>query len=81
MAAGEKMHKIDNWIINLSDKRKIVSPETGSLRAVRARKDKKRNRDVRSELKIFNLTERRESQNEYWYEHIARITTGRLQKI
>jgi hypothetical protein len=40
--------------------------------------DQKRSTDIRSELKIFNLTERIEK---YWHEHILRMTTDRLPKV
>jgi hypothetical protein len=43
--------------------------------------DQKRSTDIRSELKIFNLTERIEKQKENWHEHILRITTDKLPKV
>jgi uncharacterized protein YbgA (DUF1722 family) len=36
---------------------------------------------MRSELKIFNLTERIEKQKENWHGHILRMTTDRLPKV
>jgi hypothetical protein len=42
--------------------------------------DKKRSTHIRSELKIFNLTERIETQKENWYEHILRVI-ARLPEI
>jgi hypothetical protein len=43
--------------------------------------DQKRNIDIRSELKIFNLTERIEKQYENCHEYILRMTTDRLSKV
>jgi hypothetical protein len=43
--------------------------------------DQKRSTDIRSELKILNLTERIEKQKGNWHEHILRITTDRLPKV
>jgi hypothetical protein len=43
--------------------------------------DRKRSTDIRSELKISNLTERIEKQKENWHEHILRMTTDRLPKV
>jgi hypothetical protein len=43
--------------------------------------DQKRSTDIRSELKIFNLSERIEKQKENWHEHILRMTTDRLPKV
>jgi hypothetical protein len=43
--------------------------------------DQERSTDIRSELKIFNLTERIEKQKENWHEHILRMTTDRLPKV
>jgi hypothetical protein len=40
--------------------------------------DQKRNTDIHSELKIFNLTGRIEKQKENLHEHILRMTTDRL---
>jgi hypothetical protein len=42
--------------------------------------DQKRSTDIRSELKIFNLTKRIEKQKENWQERILRMTTDRLPK-
>jgi hypothetical protein len=36
---------------------------------------------MRSELKIFNLTERTEKQKENWHKYILRMTTDRLPKV
>jgi hypothetical protein len=54
----------ENWTINRSDKKKIESAEMQFLRSVAAYTvlDQKRSTDTRSELKIFNLTERTEKQ-------------------
>jgi hypothetical protein len=43
--------------------------------------DQKRKTDIRSELEIFNLTERIENQKENWHEHILRMTTDRLPEV
>jgi hypothetical protein len=43
--------------------------------------DQNRSTDIRSELNIFNLTERIEQQKENWHEHILRMTTDRLPKV
>jgi hypothetical protein len=43
--------------------------------------DQKRSTDIRSELKIFNLTGRIEKQKENWPQHILRMTTDRLPKV
>jgi hypothetical protein len=43
--------------------------------------DQKRRTDKRSELKIFNLTDRIEKQKENWHEHILRMTPDRLLKV
>jgi hypothetical protein len=43
--------------------------------------DQKRSTDIRSELKIFNLTERIENKKENCHEHILRMTTDRLPKV
>jgi hypothetical protein len=43
--------------------------------------DQKRSADIRSELKIFNLTERIGKQKENWYECILRMTIDRLPKV
>jgi hypothetical protein len=43
--------------------------------------DQKRSTDIRSQLKIFNLTVRIGPQEENWYEHILRMTTDRIRKI
>jgi hypothetical protein len=43
--------------------------------------DQKRSTDIRSELKIFHLTERIESQKENRYKHILRMKTDRLPRI
>jgi hypothetical protein len=51
----------ENWTINLSDKKKIESAEMKFLRSVAGYTllDQKRSTDVRKELKIFNLSERK----------------------
>jgi hypothetical protein len=43
--------------------------------------DQKRSTDIRSELKILNLTERIEKQKQNWNEHILRIITDTLPKV
>jgi hypothetical protein len=43
--------------------------------------DRKRSKDIRSELKILNLIERIEKLKESCHEHILRMTTGRLPKV
>jgi hypothetical protein len=73
----------ENWTINLSDKKEIQSAEMKFLRsvAVNTLLGQRRRTDIRSELKIFNLTERIEKQKENWHEHILRMTTDRLPKV
>jgi hypothetical protein len=60
MAVSMLTYASENWTINLSDKKKIESAEIKFLRSVAGCTvlDQKRNTDIRSELKIFNLTER-----------------------
>jgi hypothetical protein len=50
----------ENWTINRSDRRKTESAEMKFLRSVAGYilLDQKRSTDIRSELKILNLTER-----------------------
>jgi hypothetical protein len=50
----------ENWTINRSDKRKTESAKMKFLRSVAGYTllDQKRSTDIRSELKIFNLTKR-----------------------
>jgi hypothetical protein len=50
----------ENWTINRSDKKKIESAEMQFLCSVAGYTllDQKRSTDIRSELKIFKLTER-----------------------
>jgi hypothetical protein len=54
----------ENWTISRSDKKKIESAEMKFLRSVAGYTllNQKRSTDIRSELKIFNLTERTEKQ-------------------
>jgi hypothetical protein len=53
-----------NWTINRSDKKKIESAEMKFLRSVAGYTllDQNRSTDIRSELKIFSLTDRIEKQ-------------------
>jgi hypothetical protein len=73
----------ENWTINRSAKKKIESAEMKFLRSVTGYTvlDQKRSTDTRSELKIFNLTERIEKQKENCHEHILRMTTDRLPEV
>jgi hypothetical protein len=66
-----------------SDKKKIESAEMKFLLSVAGYTllDHKRSTDIRSELKIFNLTERTEKRKENWHEHILRMTTDRLPEV
>jgi hypothetical protein len=59
----------ENWTINLSDKRKTESAEMKFLRSVAGYTilDQKRSTDIRSEIKIFDLTESIEKQKENWH--------------
>jgi hypothetical protein len=41
----------------------------------------KRSTGIRSEIKIFNSTERIEKQKENWYEYVLRMTTDRPPKL
>jgi hypothetical protein len=77
MAVPMLTYASENWTINRSDKKKIESAEMKFLRSVAGYTllDQKRSTDIRSELKIFNLTERTEKQTETWHEHILRMTT------
>jgi hypothetical protein len=43
--------------------------------------DQKRSTDIRSELKILNLTERIDKRKENCHGHILRMTTDRLPKV
>jgi hypothetical protein len=72
-----------NWTINRSDKREIESGEMRLLRPVAGYilLDQNRITDIRSELKLLNLTEITERQNEHWYEYILRMTTDGLPKV
>jgi hypothetical protein len=72
----------ENWTINRSDKKKIESAEMKLLRSVAGYTvlDQKRSTDIRSELKIFNLTERIEKQKQNYHEHILRMTNIDFQK-
>jgi hypothetical protein len=73
----------ENWTISRSDKKKIESAEMKFLRSVAGYTllDKKRSTDIRSVLKIFNLTDRIEKQKENWHENIVEKTTDRLPKV
>jgi hypothetical protein len=77
MAVPMLTYASENWKINRSYKRKIESAEMKFLRLVAGCTllDQKLSTDVRSELKIFNLTERIEKQKENWHKHILRMTT------
>jgi hypothetical protein len=83
MAVPMLTYASENWTINRSDKKKIESAEMKFLRSVAGYTllDQKRSTDIRSELKIFNLTERIQKQKENWHEHILRMTTDRLPKV
>jgi hypothetical protein len=56
----------ENWTINRSDKRKIESDDIRFLHPVAGYTvlDQERSTNLRSEFKIFNLTERIERQKE-----------------
>jgi hypothetical protein len=64
MAMPMLTYASENWTINRSGKKKIESAEMKFLRSVAGYTllDQKRSTDIRSELKIFNLTERIEKQ-------------------
>jgi hypothetical protein len=63
MAVPMLTYASENWTINRSDKKKIESAEVKFLRSVARYTllDQKRSTDIRSELKIFDLTERIEN--------------------
>jgi hypothetical protein len=69
MAVPMLTYASESWTINRSDKKKIQSVEMKFLRSVAGCTllDQKRSTNIRSELKIFNLTERIENQKENWY--------------
>jgi hypothetical protein len=83
MAVPILTYTSENLTINRSDKKKIESAEMKFLCSVAGCTllDQKRSTDIRSELKIFNLTERIEKQKENWHKHILRMTTDRLPKV
>jgi hypothetical protein len=84
MAVPMLTHASKNWTINRSDKRKTESAEMKFLRSVAGYTplNQKQSTDIRSEFKIFNLTERIEKQKKKkWYENILRMTTDRLPKV
>jgi hypothetical protein len=83
MAVAMLTYAGENLTINRSDKKKIESAEMKFLRSVAGYTllDHKRSTDIRSELKIFNLTERVENQKENCHEHILRMTTDRFPKV
>jgi hypothetical protein len=60
MAVPMLTYANENWTINRSDKNKTESAEMKFLRSVAEYTllDQKRSTNIRSELKIFNLTER-----------------------
>jgi hypothetical protein len=64
MAVPMLSYASENWTINRSDKKKIESAEMKFLRLVAGYTllDQNRSTDIRSELKILNLTERIEKQ-------------------
>jgi hypothetical protein len=83
MAVPMVTYASKNWIINLSGRKKIESAEMKFLRSVAGYTllHQKRSTDIRSESKIFNLTERTEKQKENCHEHILIMTTDRLPKV
>jgi hypothetical protein len=83
MAVPMLTYASEDRTINRSDEKKIESAEMEFLRSVAGYTllDHRRSADTRSELKIFNLTERIENQKENWHEHILRITTDRRPKV
>jgi hypothetical protein len=83
MAVPMLTYARENWTINRSDKKKTESSEMKFLRTVAGYTllDEKRSTDIRSELKLFNSTERIEKQKENRHEHILRMTTDRLPKV
>jgi hypothetical protein len=76
-------YEAENLARNRSDKKKIESAEMRFLHPVAGYTllDQKRSTDMRSELKILNLTGRIERQKENWYKHILRMTTDRVPKM
>jgi hypothetical protein len=64
MAVPMLTYASENWTINRSDRKKIESAEMKFIRSVAGYTllDQKQSTDIRSELKIFNLTERIEKQ-------------------
>jgi hypothetical protein len=66
MAVPMLTYASENWTMNRSDKKKIESAEMNFLRSVAGYTllDQKRSTDIRSELKILNLTDRIGKQKE-----------------
>jgi hypothetical protein len=83
MAVPKLTYASENRTINRSYKKKIESAKIKFLRSVAGYTllDQKRSTDIRSELKILDLTERIENKKKYWHEHILRMTTDRLPKV
>lgn len=80
MAVPTLTYASENWTLNRSDRRKIETAEMKFLRSIAGVTilDRRRNEDIRKDLKIFNLTNRIESMRNNWYEHVRRMPTDRI---
>ena len=73
----------ETWIINKSDKRKIQSAEMRFLRSVAGYRltDRKRNCEIREELKVTELNETIKNYRVQWKDHLDRMNNKRIPKI
>lgn len=83
MAVPMLTYACENWTLNRSNKRRIEVAEMKFLRSVAGYTllDKKYNEEIRTELNIFNLTERIQSLRSNWLQHIERMPPYRLPLI
>ena len=73
----------ETWIVNKSDKRKNQSAEMRFLRSVAGCRltDRKRNCEIREELKVTKLNEAIKNYRLQWKESLNKISNNRIPMI
>lgn len=71
------------WTTTKNNERRITTSEMRFLRSTAgySLRDRKRNEDIREELKIFNITDKIKDYRQQWKEHLERMEHDRLPKI
>lgn len=83
MAVPVVLYGSETWVLSKREQTRLQAAEMKFLRAVKGctLEDRNRNEDIRNELGIFSLDEKRKTYKRNWCNHLERMENERLPRV